>query len=137
MFKITIETGIYIVAILMIITFSIPLVRFMYEIAEGSLRIRTYITTEEGNTLLLNMEISYNGSEVLKETIIELEFYRDNQIVINKTYDIGVLRKGDKKIISIEIPKSLYNFTDMEFQLRCVITDLYPITISYRQSLSR
>ena len=136
MFKISIETGIYVITILMIIAFLTPLVRFMYEIAEGSLGIRTYVTMEK-DVFLLNMEISYNGSEALEKTVIELKLYKGNQMTINKTYNIGVLRKGDKKIISIEIPKSLYNFTTMEFQLRCVITNLYPITISYKQSLSR
>jgi len=135
-FKISIETGIYVITILMIIAFLTPLVRFMYEIAEGSLGIRTYVTMEK-DVFLLNMEISYNGSEALEKTVIELKLYKGNQMTINKTYNIGVLRKGDKKIISIEIPKSLYNFTTMEFQLRCVITNLYPITISYKQSLSR
>jgi len=120
----------------MIIAFLTPLVRFIYEIAEGSLEIRTYVTMEK-DVFLLNMEISYNGSEVLDKTVIKLKLYKDNQMTINKTYNIGVLRKGDKKIISIEIPESLYNFTTIEFQLRCVITNLYPITINYKQSLSR
>ena len=136
MFKISIETGIYVITILMIIAFLTPLVRFIYEIAEGSLEIRTYVTMEK-DVFLLNMEISYNGSEVLDKTVIKLKLYKDNQMTINKTYNIGVLRKGDKKIISIEIPESLYNFTTIEFQLRCVITNLYPITINYKQSLSR
>ncbi|RLG88240.1 MAG: hypothetical protein DRO15_03300 [Thermoprotei archaeon] len=136
MFKFGIEIGIYIITILMIIAFLTPLVKFMYEVSQGSLSFKTHIIREK-SIFNLNIEMIYNGSEVLEKTVLELKFYKGDQIVINKTYDLGTLKKGDRKMISIEIPEPIHAFTAMELQLKCVVTNLYPIAISYKQILGR